>query len=123
MHLGFGASPTPDDDAGITGKSHQEIAGISHAARQNNRGGPIRWRHLIGGHDAKHQPVGLNCTLSSNSGCWTAAPAHNGDGKFGKRFTCLTREFVGARTGLSAAEYTNLGFSVRNDHGEGGCAI
>jgi hypothetical protein len=96
MDFGLGARTTTDDDASITGQSHEEIAGISHATRKNNSCGPVWWWHLIGRHDAKHQTVCPDGTLSGDSGCWAAAAAHDSDAEFRQRFAGLTSELVGA---------------------------
>ena len=96
VDLGLGTRSTTDDDASIAGKSHEEIAGISHTARKNNGRGPIRWRHFIWRHDAKHQTVCLDGTFSGDPGCWAAAATHDGDTEIGERFSRLTGKLVGA---------------------------
>ena len=95
VNLGLGARSTTDDDASIAGQSHEEIAGISHATGKNNGRGPIRWRHLIWWHDAKHQTVCLDGAFSRDPGCWAAAAADDSDTEFGQRHARLSSKFVG----------------------------
>ncbi len=116
VNLGFGTCTAANDDASIAGKGHQEITGIPHTTGQHHRRGPVRRRHMVRRNDAEHQTVGLNRPLGGDSGGGAAAPAHNGNAEFRQRFTRFPGKLISARTGIGAAEYTDLGFSVRSDH-------
>jgi hypothetical protein len=120
MNLGLRARAAANDDVGIAGESHQEISGISHAARQDNRGGPIRRRHLIRRNDAEHQSIGLDGTLSGDPCRWASTPAHDSDAQPGEGLACITGQLVCARVGLSAAENTDLRFAVGECHWRSG---
>jgi len=120
MNLGLRARATANDNAGIAGERHQEIPGISHSAREDNRGGPIRRRHVIRRNDAEHQAIRLDGTLSGDPCRWASTPAHDSDAQLGQGLACVTGKLVSARVGLSAAENTDLRFAVGNRHGECG---
>jgi hypothetical protein len=77
--LGFRSGPASDDNAGITGKSHEEIAGISHSTRNENGARPVFQTNLIGRNYAHDHTARLESTLSGNPRGWTSAATYNGN--------------------------------------------
>lgn len=103
VDLGLGPDAAPDDDAGITGESHEEVAGVTHPAGKNHGRRPVRWGHLVRRNDAEHEAFRLNRALGGDPGCGTAAAAHDGDAEFGEGLTRQSGKFICWRAGIGTA--------------------
>jgi hypothetical protein len=118
-NLGDRARPTTNDDAGIAGERHEQVARIAHARRNDNRGGPVGCWHDIRRDDADHQATGADGALGSHASCGAAAAADDRDPMAGEKRTCVPGEVERGRAGFSAAEHAYLGpADLRKRHDE-----
>ena len=107
-HFGDGARAPADDDAGVAGESHQQVAGVTHAAGNQDAAGPILEIDVVRGHDADHQPAGGERSLGSHSRGRTSAPADHRDAKLRQQLTRCAGQLVRRRSGFGTSEHTHL---------------
>jgi hypothetical protein len=119
-HLGLGSRPATDDEAGVAGKGHQEVAGIAHPAGDEDGAWPVGQVDLIVGNDADHLTPGRHRPLGGVAGDRTTAATDHGEPDPGEVRDGLTGKVVGAGAGLGAPEDTDLGWSAfEGSHGKG----
>ena len=123
MDFRFCAGTAADHNASVPGKSHQQITGISHSTRNNNRRWPIRCRHFVWRYDAKHKAVCSNGAFGGYTGCRASTAANDSDAKTRERLPRLPGEIVSARTRFGAPEYTYLGLTMAMNHAEAGTNV
>jgi hypothetical protein len=107
-HFGFGARPSSDDDAGIAGKGHQQVAGITHAARNEDAARPIIEIDVVRRHDADHQSAGCERPLGSKARGRASTAAHQGDSKPRQQLAHGARQLVSSGTRICASQDTDL---------------
>ena len=114
--LGDRACAPTDDDAGISGKRHEQVACIAHAAGDDHRCRPVRRRHLIGRDDAEHQAAGLDGALGGDLVAGLPQPLTTVMPRRAKQRPGFTCQLIGSRAGFGAAENADLGAAVRGSH-------
>ena len=96
-------APT-DHEAGVARQSHEEIAGIAHAARNEHGARPVLQFDIVGGNNAHDGATGCERTFRRDTRGWTAAPTDERETESGDQFTGIGRKIVRARSGLGAAQ-------------------
>jgi len=90
-YLRDGAGTPSYHDAGVTCQRHQEIACVTHSARDDYGSRPI-WRgHFIGWNYADHQSTRIHGVFGRDPRGWTAASAYQSYAEPSQESACFTR--------------------------------
>lgn len=120
-YFGFGARPSSDDDAGIAGKSHQQIARITHAAWNEDGAGPIIEIDVVRRHDTDHQAASPERPLGSVARGRASAAADQGDSKPGQQLADGAGQLVSGGPWICASQDTDLSGSRSTRDASGPC--